>query len=112
MIKKLAAIILALALCAAFVGCAKDGTPDGMHSVTLEGEPFILYVPDELTENTASGVSSAYFSATDKIGVSARYFTPENPEMTLDEYVSMKIQSYADTLTLFNLKENGAAVLG
>lgn len=112
MAKKIAALMLAILLCLTFVGCSNDGAPDGMFSATVEGEPFILYVPDKWTSNTASGISSAFYSATDKIGVSARYYTPENPQMTLEEYVTLCIENYFSTLELFTLTENKAAVLG
>lgn len=112
MAKKIAALALALVLCTCFVGCADDGAPDGMYSATVEGEPFILYVPDGWTDNTASGISGACIPGTDKIGVSARYYTPDNEEMTLEEYVDTAIARCSDTLEDFELTENGSAVLG
>ncbi|MBE6535528.1 MAG: hypothetical protein E7677_02780 [Ruminococcaceae bacterium] len=90
MIKRIVAILLALLMCAAFVGCAGDGAPDGMKNATTEGQPFKLYVPDSWSINTTSGVSSAYLSTIGYVSVSARYHTPENPEMTLDEYVAAR----------------------
>lgn len=112
MAKKIAALALALVLCLSFVGCSNDGAPDGMFSATLEGEPFILYVPNGWNSNTSSGISGAYYLATDKLAVSARYYTPEDTEMTLEEYVNVCIENYSSTLELFTLKENNAAVLG
>ena len=90
MIKRIVAILLALLMCAAFVGCANDGAPDGMKDATTEGQPFKLYVPNSWAVNTDSGISSAYLSSVGYISVSARYYTPENSEMTLDEYVTAR----------------------
>lgn len=112
MTRKMAAILLALMMCLSFVGCSNDGTPEGMYSATVEGEPFILYIPDEWTANTESGISGGYYSATNKIAVNARYHTPEDPNMTLDEYVTERVNGYSVSLELFDLLENGAAVLG
>ncbi len=90
MTKRIVAILLALLMCAAFVGCAGDGAPEGMKDATTAGQPFKLYVPDSWAVNTVSGVSSAYLSSLGYVSVSARYHTPENPEMTLDEYVAAR----------------------
>lgn len=112
MIKKLTATVLALLLCFALVGCGNDGAPDGMFSATLDGEPFILYVPEGWTDNCSSGISSAYYSATDKIAATARYYTPEDPETSLDDYVSACAERYAAQVESFELIETRAAVLG
>ena len=94
MAKKIVAIFLAALTCFAFVGCSNDGAPDGMHLVSLEGEPFKLYVPKSWGNNVSSGISSAYFSGLDNVTVSARYYTPEDEDTSLDEYVDlfMKIE--------------------
>ena len=95
MIKRIVAIMLSLLMCASFVGCANDGAPDGMKDATTEGQPFKLYVPDSWSVNTTSGVSSAYLSSIGYVSVSARYYTPENAEMTLDEYVTERKNALA-----------------
>lgn len=112
MIKRITAALLALLMCFAVVGCSRDGAPDGMHLVSAEGEPFKLYVPEVWQSNASSGISGAFLSATDNIAVSARYFTPESSEQTLEEYVDECVESYAAALELFELGENGASVLG
>ena len=111
MAKKIVAIFLAALTCFAFVGCSNDGAPDGMHLVSLEGEPFKLYVPKSWGNNVSSGISSAYFSGLDNVTVSARYYTSEDEDTSLDEYVDACVLSYSQTLELFNLEENNAAVL-
>ncbi len=112
MIKKITAIFLAVLMCVAIAGCSRDGAPEGMYLVSLEEEPFKLYVPKAWQSNMSSGISGAFFSATDNIAVSARYHTPENEGTTLDEYVNACVESYAQTLELFSLEENSASVLG
>ena len=101
--KKIFALILALViLCAALVSCSKGDTPDGMKSVTLEGEPFVLYVPEGFTDNTASGVSGAYYTSVDNtLMVSARYYTPADKDMDLDGYITYCADSYALSLEGF-----------
>ena len=113
MIKKIFAALLAVLMCFAVVGCSGDGdAPDGMQISSLEGEPFKLYVPDAWTVNTQSGISCAYYSALDNITVSARYFTPADSSLTLDDYITGVCVDYSNTLELFNLVSNSPAVLG
>ncbi len=120
MIKRIVAILLALLTCVAFVGCAGDGAPDGMKDATVAGQPFKLYVPDTWSVNTVSGVSSAYLSSLGYVSVSARYHTPENSEMTLDEYVTLRKNELAAELadkgfslvTAENTEGNEGASLG
>lgn len=112
MLKKIVATVLTVVLCFAMASCSADGTPDGMYSVTLDGEPFILYVPNEWTSNSASGISSAYYSATSMIAVSAKYYAYSGDELTLDEYVSQCIDGYSADDGHFELKSRNAAVLG
>ena len=112
-IKKIAVLALALLLCLSAVSCAADdGTPDGMKSATVAGEPFVLYVPTSWNENTVSGISSAYYSSEHKIMVSARYYTPSDAEMTLDQYADMFAKAYSESLSEFNVTERAPAVLG
>lgn len=51
-----------------------DGVPEGMQSVTLDGDPFIFYVPQTWTDNRDSGISSAYFSFAKGIMATAKHF--------------------------------------
>lgn len=90
MTKKLICALLCAILCIfAFAGCSDDGVPDGMFSVTIEGEPFILYVPDGWTDNRDSGISSAYYGL--NVIASARYYSPEDANQTLDGFVDAYI---------------------
>ena len=110
MFKKIAAILLAALMCIMAVGCSGDDAPDGMHLVSLDGEPFKLYVPNSWSDNRVSGISGAYFSSADNIAVSARYFSADE-DVTLVQYVDECISSYSKALELFDLEENQATVL-
>ncbi len=112
MAKRILAILLLLALVCCLFGCSNDGAPDGMFSATLDGEPFILYVPDGWMDNTSSGISSAYFSANEKTGVSAKYYTAESSDTTLEEYVASVIDDYSKTNDMFDMESNEPDVLG
>ena len=116
MFKKITAILLALIFCICAVGCADKDTdaPDGMKSATLEGEPFVLYVPESWTSNTSSGTSGAYYSALDGLFVTARYYTPAEPttkEAYIDECASALGLEYADANFLL-VENKAAATLG
>ncbi len=90
MTKKLIFALLCAILCiSAFAGCSDDGVPDGMFSTTIEGEPFILYVPDGWTDNCDSGISSAYYGL--NVIASARYYSPEGEDQTLEGFVDAYI---------------------
>ena len=95
MYKKLIALLLVLIIAVSLVACGKetdDGAPEGMKSTTVAGEPFILYVPTTWTDNTASGVSGAYYMSGSPISVSARYYTPD-PSEDLGTYMGKCISS-------------------
>ncbi len=112
MLKKITALLLVLLLCLFAVGCSNNGTPDGMHLVSIESEPFKLYVPDAWTNNTSSGISSAFLSGTNNVAVSARYYTHPNGDLTSEEYLAECTLKYSETMKQFNLLENTSAVLG
>lgn len=112
MIKKITALLLVLLCCISFSACGKnDEIPEGMQSATLQGEPFILYVPENWALNTNSGLSSAYVSAGEKILVNARYYTPANPEMTLNDYMDFCAEQYAKTQSGFTIVERTPSIL-
>lgn len=100
MTKKLICALFCAVICmTALFGCAKDDKiPDGMFSSTIEGEPFILYVPDGWSDNCDSGISSAYYGL--NVIASARYYTPEDASTTLESFVEAHIdeckKSYDD----------------
>ena len=93
MIKRAIAIFLCvIILLPTLAACDKNGDiPDGMYSVTLEGEPFILYVPEQWSDNRDSGISSAYYSIDKHIHAGARYFycDEETREAGVLAYVEM-----------------------
>lgn len=108
MLKKIIAVFALITLCFSFASCSHDGTPDGMKSVTLEGEPFILYVPESWTDNTASGISGAFVGS---MSINARYRTLESG-VTLADYVNTLSASYANSLEDFKVISSASSVLG
>ena len=114
MIKKITACLLLLCTCLCCL-CAcgeKDDVPDGMYDVTLDGEPFILYVPGSWTDNRDSGISSAYYSINNAVTVSARYYTPEG-DITLTDYVNSAEASYSSAFTNYKrVDRNEKSLLG
>ena len=114
MFKKIIALMLILLMIGASLASCKNrnGVPDGMQAAHLAGEPFCLYVPENWTVNTKSGISSAYSYANDKLIVSARYHALIDPAQTLDEYMIACAEGYAKTMTDFYLVSRAAALLG
>lgn len=109
MIKRFLALFLcAIMLLPILSACDKNGElPDGMQSVTLEGEPFVFYVPEEWTDNRDSGISSAYYSLDKSIMASARYYPLEATEQGADLAV------YVDAIAMENTKNlSGYALVG
>ncbi len=109
MIKRIFALALVLVICLAAVACSND-TPDGMHLVSSESEPFKLYVPKAWTSNLSSGVSGAFFSTGD-IAVTARYTVPEKADITDAEYVELVKKSYAEQLSGYTDRQTESAVV-
>ena len=97
MLKRILAVLTALIMCMGIVGCSKSDAPEGMKLVSIEGEPFKLYVPEGWTDNAVSGISGAFFAGTDNIAVSARYYTPTDEEQSLEDYVNSRISSYTQS---------------
>ena len=110
--KKIMALLCALILLAtSLVSCGnKDDAPKGMVSAYMEGEPFKLYVPEEMTPNTDSGISSAYANVPERMMVTARYYTPSE-ETTLELYLNDCAKGYAESLDSFDLVSTTATVL-
>ena len=112
MTKKILSCLLALTFCLlCFWGCAKkdDGVPEGMYSVTREGEPFILYVQGDWTDNRDSGMSSAYLM-NDGVFVSARYYTLDKD--SLDAYIDECVSVYEGYSGFKAVLRDSKAMLG
>ena len=94
MTKRILSCFLAILFCAlCLAGCAgeDDGVPEGMYSATKKGEPFILYVPGDWSDNCDSGISSATIMTSGAF-VSARKCVLDKP--TLDKYVEDTVEQY------------------
>ena len=104
MTKRFFALILcALMILPILMACNKKETdvPEGMMSVTIEGEPFVLYVPEEWNDNRDSGISSAYYSINNNIMASARYYSCD------EETVKAGIGAYIDKIAEKNASLKG-----
>ena len=100
--RTLALLLCAIILLPLLAACDKNGdVPDGMYSVTLTGEPFILYVPEGWTDNRDSGISSAYYSMDKSILASARYYPcdDETQNAGLEAYVNSIAEQNASSLS-------------
>ena len=107
MIKRFLALFLcAIMILPIFSSCDKNGDmPDGMQSVTLSGEPFIFYVPEEWVDNRDSGISSAYYSLEKSVLASARYYPCDA------ETQSAGLKAYVDNIALQNAETLGGYAL-
>ena len=112
MLKKIIALALVAVICLLTVGCGSSDTPKDMKKSSLEGEPFILYVPEGWVENSKSGLSSAYYISSKTIAVSARYETVADTSVTVDKYIESYASKLASTVKDFNMVSLDAAVLG
>ena len=110
MIKRIISLLIITLLAAfALVGCAQDdGTPAGMFSVTVDGEPFTLFVPDGWTDNRDSGISSAYYGL--NIIATARAYSPENANETLASYDDAYVEELKQTHESFSFTRKDAAL--
>jgi len=111
--KKVIALALVLLICLGAVACRKSDVPEGMKDVTVSGEPFILYVPENWTSNADSGISGAFRNVPEPMLVSAYYMTPSDGDLTVEAYLAACLQSAADRLSDFELVSNPeSSVLG
>lgn len=110
--KRIIALVLALMLCTLLLSSCATGedVPKGMVLASVSGEPFKLYVPEQMTVNTTSGISSAFAYVPEKMIISARYFTPSE-DMSLSAYIDYCAQGYSSSLASFELKSRDAAIL-
>ena len=112
MIKRILASVLTVILLISLVSCAADdGAPDGMKKTSLDFEPFVLYVPEGWSDNTSSGISSAFLASNDRITVTALYLE-QDTESELLSYVEQKLMEYPLHYRDFSLISRESAVLG
>ena len=101
--KKLIAVLLLLVMVFGVVSCGEKVTPpSGFQLASVENAPFYLYVPNSWTSNVASGISSAYCVAGNRVLVSA--FAQQADESTsLELYTAKTLESFQRTLEGFEL---------
>lgn len=92
--------------------CANKDVPDGYKLVVCEGDMFRLYVPKGWTDNSDSGITSAYFSVADNAFVSVNIAEDTEGKALLDYYNLCKF-NYSRQLTDYKLiSESGSVALG
>ena len=97
----LALLLCTIMLLPLLAACdSDDTTPEGMQSMTLNGEPFVFYVPETWTDNRDSGISSAYYSLSKGIMATAKHFPCDK------ETIDAGIEAYVK-----NIKEQNAVLL-
>ena len=101
--KKILVALLALLMLLGVVGCGSEKVPEGYMSVSRDNEIFNLYVPKTWQDNSASGISGAYYAQGSGIIVSATTQKSGTTTVGLSQYVEAVLESYADTLTEFTL---------
>jgi hypothetical protein len=111
--KKIIALAIALLMCFPLLcSCGnRESVPDNMQRAYIDGEPFKLYVPEGMSVNLDSGISSAFKYAPDKVIISARYYTPNNPEMTLSDYMTYCADGYSKSISEFNMTSLEPSIL-
>lgn len=112
MLKKIIALALVAVMCILATGCGNGDAPKDMKKSSLEGEPFILYVPDAWVENYKSGISGAYYISNRTIMVSARYETVSDTSVTVDDYIESYATKLSSSVKDFVMASLEAAVLG
>lgn len=114
--KKITALALTVILLIStllLTSCAGgEAVPDGMQLASIDGEPFKLYVPENMSLNLESGISSAFSYVPEKLVISARHFTPSESDFSLDAYMEKCSNEYADTLESFAITSLDACVIG
>lgn len=101
--KKLITALLALLMLVGLIGCSSEKVPDGYMLVSRDNEIFNLYVPKTWQNNSASGISGAYYAQGSGIIVSATTQKSGTTTVGLVQYVNAVLESYGETLTEFAL---------
>ena len=100
-------------ICFGLCACSESDVPDDMKLASLDNVPFKLYVPKSWSDNTASGISSAYYSNSDRSNVQVTIHLAEEGVSSVDDYWEKASEDYAAAMTDFaNVGEAEATVLG
>ncbi len=103
MTKKIKAIIcftlVLTMLMPALVSCSSQkDVPNGYKRVACDGDKFSLFVPKAWTDNTDSGITSAYYTVEENAFVSV-HIAEDRDGMTLAQYFDACKERYADELS-------------
>lgn len=94
--KRLICILLSLVMLLPLVACASD-VPSDYQLVSLERDPFNLYVPKTWRDNSSSGMATAYYSGDHKIMVSG-FSEKQASGETLSAFVNRMDKTYGEEL--------------
>ena len=88
--KKFFIVALIIIAALALFSCSDEtDIPEGMQVASLEGEPFMLFVPKNWTLNSGNGASGAYLSS--DAGISVTAFTLDGKDKELATLVTENI---------------------
>ena len=108
--KIVSALILCFMLISTLASCSRSDVPDGYQLVACEGDCFRLYVPTQWVLNTTSGVTGAYYSATDNVSVTVNE-VHDAGDMTVEEYWNVCNERYANELTDYKPEEKSEKIV-
>lgn len=100
--KRIVCLLLVALMMVGIVACGSS-VPSNYQKISFEKDPFDLYVPKTWTDNSASGMASAYYSGDKKIMVSGASTLAVQGE-TLKQYVERIDKEHAEVLPKYERK--------
>lgn len=100
--KRIICLLLVALMVVGIVACGSS-VPSDYQKISFEKDPFDLYVPKTWTDNSASGMASAYYSGDKKIMVSGASTHAVQGE-TLKQYVERIDKEHAEALPKYERK--------
>ncbi len=100
--KKTIALLLLLVMALGLVACGEEPDApvvDGYQIVSIESDPFYLYVPNSWKNNASSGISSAFYGTNGNVMVSALFVKSDEPLLAM--YMARVLESFQKTLEDF-----------
>ncbi len=112
--KRYVSVILLLLTILTLASCGADAdlsVPDGMVEISNDNVNYDLYVPDDWTPETSTGVVTAKYSDSILVNVSMMAVTAPAEVSNAADYWAQFEDDFAATITDFEIIEENAAVL-